>query len=257
MPIRPPRVSGAVARRLLDGGHGPSPLPELLAAARAPATAAELRTEPAARAAFRSSVHPDASPLPHDIPRRIPMRTTTTIMVAKAIAAIALTASTAGGVALATHSSPTTPRDKSSSTTAKAAASDALAADLTSLTTAPSTALADDHARPDTPVGPARDGEENGKATTDRASASAAHPTGRCQALSNISGTAQPGKAADSPAFADLSCSDNGTATAKHTGRPTAPPGNPDQRTGKPDTDRDENARGDTEADKQADNRQR
>ena len=189
------------------------------------------------------------------------MRTTTTIMVAKAIAAIALTASTAGGVALATHSSPTTPRDQSSSTTAKAAAakaaaSDALAADLTSQTTAPSTALADDHARPDTPVGPARDGEENSKATNARASASAAHPTGRCQALSNISSTAQPGKAADSPAFADLSCSDNAT-TKQHTGRPTAPPGNPDQRTGKPDTDRDENARGDTDADKQADNRQR
>lgn len=184
------------------------------------------------------------------------MRTTTTIMVAKAIAAIALTASTAGGVALATHSSPTTPRDQSSSTTTKAAASDALAADLTSLTTAPSTALADDHARPDTPVGPARNGEENSKATNARASSSAAHPTGRCQALSNISDDDQPGKATDSPAFTDLSCSDNGTAT-KPTGRPTAPPGNPDQRTGKPNTDQDENARGDTDADKQADNRQR
>ena len=183
------------------------------------------------------------------------MKTTTTIMVAKAIAAIALTASTAGGVALATHSSPTTPRDQSSSTTAKAAASDALASDLTSLTTAPSTAIADDHARPDTPVGPDRDGEENGKATNDRASSSAAHPTGRCQALSNISGADQ-GKADDSPAFAGLDCSDDGTATTKLTGRPTAPPGNPEQRTGKPDTDQDTNARGDTEADKQADNRQ-
>ena len=253
---RLPPVSGAVARQQLDGGHGPSPLPELLAAARAPATAAELRSEPAARAAFRCSVHTHPSPLPHDIPRRNPMRTTTTILVAKAIAAIALTASTAGGVALATHSSPTTPRDQLNSTTAKAAASDAHAADLTSLTTTPSTALADDHARPDTPVGPARDDEENSKATNERASASAAHPTGRCQALSNISGTDQ-GKAADSPAFTGLDCSDNGTATTKSTGRPTAPPGNPDQRTGKPDTDQDKNARGDTEAGKQADNRQR
>ena len=135
-------------RRLLDGGHGPSPLPELLAAARAPATAAELRTEPAARAAFRAPVHPDASPPPttsrgesrsepqqhhggqchrgHRPDRQHRRRRR----------------------AVAAHSSPTTPRDQSSSTTTKAATSDALAAYLTSLTTAPSTALADDHARP-------------------------------------------------------------------------------------------------------------
>ena len=46
------RLAGATAQRLLDGGDGPSPLPQLLAAATAPATAAELRGEAAARVAF-------------------------------------------------------------------------------------------------------------------------------------------------------------------------------------------------------------
>ena len=72
------------------------------------------------------------------------MRATTTIMVAKAIAAIALTASTAGGVALATHSSPTTPREQSSSTTSEGRRQRRACRRPHSLTTAPSTALADE-----------------------------------------------------------------------------------------------------------------
>ena len=80
------------------------PLPQLLAAASAPATATELRGESAARAAFRSSMHP--APLPDDLPRRSTVRVTTSIMIAKAIAAIALTAGTAGSIALATTATP-------------------------------------------------------------------------------------------------------------------------------------------------------
>ena len=101
------RLSGTTAQRLLDGGDGPSPLPQLLAAASAPATPTELRGESAARAAFRSSVHP--APLPDDLPRRATVRVTTSIMIAKAIAAIALTAGTAGSIALATTATPADP----------------------------------------------------------------------------------------------------------------------------------------------------
>ena len=57
------RLSGTAAQRLLDGGDGPPPLPQLLAAATAPATPAELRGESAARAAFRIlGAHRPASP---------------------------------------------------------------------------------------------------------------------------------------------------------------------------------------------------
>ena len=98
------RLTGATAQRLLDGGDGPAPLPQLLSAATAPATAAELRGEAAARAAFRSSTH--AAPLSPDIPRRAPGRVTSSVIIAKVIAAITLTASTAGGIALATTSAP-------------------------------------------------------------------------------------------------------------------------------------------------------
>ena len=107
------RLSGATAQRLLDGGDGPPPLPQLLAAATAPATAAELRGESAARAAFRSSMH--SAPLPHDIPRRTPVHATSSIIIAKVIAAITLTASTAGGIALATTSTPADPHARTTS----------------------------------------------------------------------------------------------------------------------------------------------
>jgi hypothetical protein len=183
------------------------------------------------------------------------VKTTTTIMVAKAIAAIALTASTAGGVALATHSSPNAPKQQLHSTTDQAVTQDGLASEVNRLTTTPSDAIADGHPRPEPPVGPGQDGEDSDKAVNDRAAAGASHPTGRCRALSNISDADQSGKAADSPAFADLSCADNAnaTATAKPTGRPTAARGNPEQSTGKPDTDRATTARGATGANKQAD----
>ncbi|MDT0352186.1 hypothetical protein [Pseudonocardia charpentierae] len=96
-------LSGAVAHRLLDGSDdAPAPLRQLLAAATAPASEAELQGEDAARAAFRSAVH--ATPDPLRDSRRVRATTTTGILTAKIIAALALTATTAGGVALATNS---------------------------------------------------------------------------------------------------------------------------------------------------------
>ena len=96
-------LSGAAAHRLLDGSDdGPAPLRQLLAAATAPASEAELQGEDAARAAFRSAVH--ATPVPLRDSRRVRATTATGILTAKIIAALALTATTAGGVALATNS---------------------------------------------------------------------------------------------------------------------------------------------------------
>jgi len=96
-------LSGAAAHRLLDGSDDPpAPLRQLLAAATAPASEAELQGEDAARAAFRSAVH--ATPVPLRDSRRVRATTATGILTAKIIAALALTASTAGGVALATNS---------------------------------------------------------------------------------------------------------------------------------------------------------
>jgi hypothetical protein len=228
---RSPRISAAVARRLLDGGDGPTPLPELLAAARAPATTAELRGEEAARAAFRSSL--ETAPLPHDLVRRPPVKTTTTIMLAKAIAAIALTASTAGGVALATDSRSTPPEGHVAAGGERATTSDTLAADLPAASTTASAAGPQDAARPGTSFAPP--GDDSGAKAVRSPSPSAAHPTGLCRAVTNVSAADHPGKAADSPAFTDVTCSDDGTDPAQRTGRPTAPPGNPDQQTGKPD----------------------
>jgi hypothetical protein len=97
-------LSGAAAHRLLDGGDdGPPPLAQLLAAATAPATAAELQGEAAARAAFRSAAH--TTPAQLGSPRRRVGAKTAAIVTTKIIVALALTAGTAGGVALATNSS--------------------------------------------------------------------------------------------------------------------------------------------------------
>jgi hypothetical protein len=69
---------------------------------------------------------------------------------------------------------------------------------------------------------------------------------GLCRALSNVSTADHPGKAVYSPALANAQCT--GTDTTRDTGThqengigtpagpPSAPPGNPDQRTGKPNT---------------------
>jgi hypothetical protein len=237
------RLTGATAQRLLDGGDGPSPLPQLLAAATTPATAAELLGEAAARAAFRSSTH--SVPLPHDLPRRTPVRATSSIIIAKVIAAITLTAGTAGGITLATTSTPADPHHVTSESTGTGdAASSSLVVDSPTspgalddpedLTGSGGTADAPAAGAPD-----ATGGTEDAVRATP--SPKAPHPTGRCRALSNISEDGQAGKAAESPAFADLSCTEadtkgGGTGSTRSTGRPDVPPGNPEQRTGKPDT---------------------
>ena len=243
------RLSGTTVRRLLDGGDGPSPLPQLLAAASAPATATELQGESAALAAFRSSMHP--APLPEDLPRRPTVRVTTSIMIAKAIAAIALTAGTAGGIALATTATPADPPARPASESA--AADDAAASSLVLTTPTPSgAALADldETAHAAAADEPGRSGNA-GTAARATPEAKAPHQTGLCRASSNIASDGHPGKAADTPAFADLSCTDDAAAGADATdeaagadgaadaarpaGRPSAPPGNPEHRTGKPD----------------------
>ena len=226
------RLTGATAQRLLDGGDGPPPLPQLVAAVTTPATAAELRGEAAARAAFRSSTH--AAPLSPDIPRRAPVRVTSSVIIAKVIAAITLTAGTAGGIALAATSTPADPHARAiSETTASGDAAPSLV-----IASPTSTGALDDpenldgsdgttgaHAAeaPDT-----ASGADGAVRTTPSPSPSpkAPHPTGRCSALTNLSADDQATK---SPAFTDLSCSEAGTAAgpARPTGRPDVAPGKP------------------------------
>jgi hypothetical protein len=89
--------------RLLDGGIGPEPLRQLLAAAAAPAQADELGGEQAAHRAFTTATRcaPLLEVAPHNSRRRA--RALSWIVAAKAIAAVALTAG-AGGVAVAATS---------------------------------------------------------------------------------------------------------------------------------------------------------
>ena len=226
------RLTGATAQRLLDGGDGPPPLPQLVAAVTTPATAAELRGEAAARAAFRSSTH--AAPLSPDIPRRAPVRVTSSVIIAKVIAAITLTAGTAGGIALAATSTPADPHARAiSETTASGDAAPSLV-----IASPTSTGALDDpenldgsdgttgaHAAeaPDTASG--ADGAVR-TSPSPSPSPKAPHPSGRCSALTNLSADDQATK---SPAFTDLSCSEAGTAAgpARPTGRPDVAPGKP------------------------------
>jgi hypothetical protein len=241
MHIRPRgRLSAATTRRLLDGGEGPSPLPQLLAAASAPATAAELRGEAAALAAFRSAPH--AAPLPHDEPRRPPVRAASTFMIAKAVAAIALTASTAGGIALATTSTPADPPARP--TREAVATNSAGPPSLVSAVPGPGAALVDPQPAADPSV--AASNPSDGARTPVRPTPApqVARPTGPCRASAGCA-DADPGAAARPSA-------DPGTA-ARPTppkGRPSAAPGNPDRRTGKPDTATDRAKDGTTDKDK-------
>jgi hypothetical protein len=157
-------------------------------------------------------------------------------MIVKAIAAIALTASTAGGIALATRTR--SPADPPARTISESDATDAAPASLVVATPGLGAALDDPDrtagARAVTPLGrPA----SAGTAARPTPASPAAHPTGLCQASSHITGD-RAGKAAESPAFTDLSCTDadpDAQAT-RPTGRPSAAPRNPGERTGKPDT---------------------
>ena len=248
------RLTGPTAQRVLDGGDGPPPLPQLLSAATAPATAAELRGEAAARAAFRSSTH--SAPLPHDIPRRTPVHATSSIIIAKVIAAITLTASTAGGIALATTSTPADPPARTTSeTTATGDAAPSLG--IASPTSAgalddPENLAGSDGTTGALAAGTADTAGDAHGAVRTTPPPKAPHPTGRCRALTNISEDDQAGKATESPAFTDLSCSEAGTAAGptRPTGRPDVAPGNPERRTGKPDTTA--NANGGAEAEGKA-----
>ncbi len=169
------------------------------------------------------------------------MRVTTSIMIAKAIAAIALTTGTAGSIALATTA---TPADPPARTTSESAADDAASSALVLTTPTPTgAALADPDgtAHAATADEPGRSGSA-GTAARTTPDAKAPHPTGLCRASSNITTPDHPGKAAGSPAFVGLDC-DDADARADDTdaedtrpgGRPTVAPGNPEQRTGKPD----------------------
>jgi hypothetical protein len=230
---RPGRLSAAATRRLLDGDDGPPQLAQILAAATAPSTVTELRGESAARAAFRSS--PRSTPLPHDVPRRFPVHAASTFMIAKAVAAVALAASTAGGIALATTS---TPADPHALTTREAAATDGTRPSAVVLTSPGPVAVP---ARPDEaadpPVATPADRRDSADATARTTPAArAAHPTGLCRASSNIATDDHAGKAAQSPAFTDVDCADADARPVPPSGRPSTAPDNPGHRTGKPDT---------------------
>jgi hypothetical protein len=170
------------------------------------------------------------------------VRITTSIMIAKAIAAIALTAGTAGSIALATSA---TPVDLPARTTSEsAAADDAASSSLVLADPTPTGAvLADPDGAADAAAAdePGRSGSA-GTAARTTPEAKAPRSTGLCRASSNITTLDHPGKAAGSPAFVGLDC-DDADARADDTdaedtrpgGRPTVAPGNPEQRTGKPD----------------------
>jgi hypothetical protein len=199
-------LSGTAARRLLDGvDDGSSPLPQLLAAASAPATDAELQGEAAARAVFRSAVH--ATPVPVGGSRKARARTATAIVTAKIIAAVILTAGTAGGVALATNSYSAQLRQNpvvSGTDTATAGAVSPSRAATS--TTAPSTQVPDGSARSDSSTAPGADDEaaRGGTSPSVRSEALSAGMAGRCMAL----------------------------CTTKAAGLPVTPSGEPDQSTG-------------------------
>jgi hypothetical protein len=231
---RPGRLSGAATRRLLDGDGAP-PLAQILAAATAPATAAELRGESAARAAFHSAPH--SAPVPEDVPRRPPVRAASTFMIAKAVAAIALAASTAGGIALATTSTPADPHTVT--TTEAAASGGATPSAVVNATPEPALAPSDDAADPLAAAAAGRSASTGAAARTTPAAA-AAHPTGLCRASANVATGDHAGKAAGSPALTDVECADADAGTAIRSvppsGRPSTATDDPGHRTGKPDT---------------------
>jgi hypothetical protein len=202
--VRHTALSGAAARRLLDGGDdGPSPLPQLLAAATAPGTAAELQDEAAARAAFRSSA--DATRVLLGGPRKARARAATTIVTAKIIAALALTAGTAGGVALAAKSdSAHLQQSPAVSNTDTARVRTVSPSGVATSGTLPSTQASDGATRSDSSTAPGDAGEAAGDSPGGSPGPEAAIPgvTGRCAALCTtaaedpVTPSGQPGQPA-------------------------------------------------------------
>ena len=204
LPPGPTRLPRPTTDRLLDGGDGPEPVRQLLAAAAAPAQPGELDGEQVARLAFTMSTR--CRPLPdrttaHHFPQRT--RALSWIVAAKAIAALALTAGASGVAVAATATSfPDDPPDASTQQPTDPHPP-----------TAPPTVLVDrahDTAQqPDTEPAPPdlarRDRTESGQTPT--RTAPAARP--------------QPGRSEINPA------PDSTPAT-----RPPAAPGNPQHTTG-------------------------
>ena len=186
-------LSGAAAHRLLDGSDdAPAPLRQLLAAATAPASEAELQGEDAARAAFRSAVH--ATPVPLRDSRRVRATTATGILTAKIIAALALTASTAGGVALATNSYSAHPQQSpvvSGSARAGAQVSGVSPSGMTTSTTMPTP---DGDARSDSsaPLGDDGEAADDGTVPPRAPAAPSPGPAGPCEARCTTNAAESP-----------------------------------------------------------------
>jgi hypothetical protein len=203
-------LSGAVAHRLLDGSDdGPAPLRRLLAAATAPAGEAELQGEDAARAAFRAAVH--ATPVPLRDSRRVRATTATGILTAKIVAALALTASTAGGVALATNSYSADPQQSQVVDGTARAGAQVGGVSPSGMTTSTTTPAPDGDARSDSSAPLGADGEaaDNGTVLRQAPAAPSPGPAGPCaarcttnaaEAESPVAPPGQPGQHSSPPA---------------------------------------------------------
>ena len=121
-------------------------------------------------------------------PRRspkIPRARGLDFMIAKAVAAIALAASTAGGIALATTSTPADPH--AVATSEAAATDDATPSAVVVASPGPVAALGRPDEAADPPAARARTGSDSaGAASSHDAGGTADHPTGLCRASSNI-----------------------------------------------------------------------
>ena len=186
-------LSGAAAHRLLDGSDdAPAPLRQLLAAATAPASEAELQGEDAARAAFRSAVH--ATPVPLRDSRRVRATTATGILTAKIIAALALTASTAGGVALATNSySAHPPQSPIVSGSARAGAQvGGVSPSGMTTSTAMRTPGGDDRSDSSAPLGEDGEAADDGAVSPRAPAAPSPGPAGPCEARCTTNAAESP-----------------------------------------------------------------
>jgi hypothetical protein len=186
-------LSGAAAHRLLDGSDdAPAPLRELLAAATAPAMEAELQGEDAARAAFRSAVH--ATPVPIRDSRRFRATTATGILTAKIIAALALTATTAGGVALATNSYSAHPQQSPVVSGSARAGAQVGGVSPSGMTTSTTTPTPDGDARSDSSASLGDDGEtsDDGAVPPRAPAAASPRPAGPCEARCTVHAAESP-----------------------------------------------------------------